>query len=107
MLWRLDKNWKALRSTVPWAKRLPSEYVWDHVRFTTQPIEEPQNRDHLVAIFEMIHAEKTVMFSSDYPHWDNDSPKHGLPRLSPEMAHRIFYRNAAELYDFGRSTSTR
>ncbi|NJK91555.1 MAG: amidohydrolase [Blastochloris sp.] len=100
VLWRLDKNWKALRSSVPWVKKLPSEYVWDHVRFTTQPIEEPANSKHLEAILEMIHAERTVMFSSDYPHWDNDSPRHGLPRLGEDLAQRIFYGNAAELYGF-------
>jgi len=100
VLWRLDKNWKALRSSVPWVKKLPSEYVWDHVRFTTQPIEEPENPRHLEAIFEMIRAEKTVMFSSDYPHWDNDSPSHGLPKLPADLAERIFYGNAAELYNF-------
>lgn len=101
VLWRLDKNWKALRSSVPWVKRLPSEYVWDHVRFTTQPIEEPENPGHLLAILEMIRAERTVMFSSDYPHWDNDSPTHGLPRLPEVLAARIFYETAAECYDFG------
>lgn len=100
VLWRLDKNWKALRSSVPWVKRLPSEYVWDHVRFTTQPIEEPQNPGHLPAILEMIRAERTVMFSSDYPHWDNDSPSHGLPRLSEALAARIFHETAEELYGF-------
>jgi predicted TIM-barrel fold metal-dependent hydrolase len=47
----------------------------------------------------MIHAEKTVMFSSDYPHWDNDSPKHALPKLPPALAERIFFRNAMELYN--------
>jgi predicted TIM-barrel fold metal-dependent hydrolase len=107
VLWRLDKNWKALRSSVPWVKKLPSEYVWDHVRFTTQPIEEPENPAHLLAIFEMIRAEKTVLFSSDYPHWDNDSPSHGLPKLPEAIAERIFHRNAEELYNFGKAASAK
>ncbi len=98
VMWRMDKNWKALRSTVPWLRRLPSEYIVDHIRFTTQPIEEPDSAQQLINLFEMIHAEKTVMFSSDYPHWDNDSPKHGLPRLPPELAERIYHKNAEELY---------
>ncbi len=100
VLWRLDKNWKGLRSQTPWLKKIPSEYVWEHVRLTTQPIEEPENKGHLEAIFEMIKAEKTVMFSSDYPHWDNDSPHHGLPNLPEKLKERIFYENANELYDF-------
>jgi predicted TIM-barrel fold metal-dependent hydrolase len=103
LLWRLDKNWKALRSSVPWVRKLPSEYVWEHVRLTTQPIEEPEHPRHLEAIFEMIHAEKTVMFSSDYPHWDNDSPTHGLPRLAPELTKRIFHQTAEELYGFDQA----
>ena len=40
-LWRLDTNWKACRSEIPWCKQRPSEYVWDHVRFATQPLESP------------------------------------------------------------------
>jgi len=39
VLWRFDKNWKALRMTVPWLDRPPSEIVADHVLFTTHPIE--------------------------------------------------------------------
>jgi len=98
VLWRLDKNWKALRTMTPWVKKLPSEYVWDHIRLTTQPIEEPEKPEHLEMIFDVIHAEKTLMFSSDYPHWDNDSPHHGLPRMSEELSHRVYHRNAEELY---------
>ncbi|PTX99926.1 amidohydrolase [Verrucomicrobia bacterium LW23] len=98
VLWRLDKDWKALRHTLPWIKKLPSEYIIDHVRFTSQPIEEPENHAHFMALMEMIHAEKTLMFSSDYPHWDNDSPAHGLPRLPKKLAERIYHANAEELY---------
>lgn len=103
VLWRLDKNWKALRSSVPWVRRLPSEYAWEHLRFTTQPIEEPEKPEHLLAILEMIHAEKTVLFSSDYPHWDNDSPTHGLPRLPETLTRRILHETAEELYRFQES----
>lgn len=98
LMWRMDKNWKALHSSAPWLKKAPSEYLVEHVRLTTQPIEEPEDPAHLVAILEMMQAEKTVMFSSDYPHWDGDNPKFSLPRLPDEMVERIYYKNAAELY---------
>lgn len=103
VLWRLDKNWKALRSGVPWLKRLPSEYIIDHVRFTSQPIEEPERPEFLPQLFEMIHAEKTLMFSSDYPHWDNDSPRHALPRLPENIMARIMHANAEEIYPFAKA----
>ena len=98
VLWRLDKNWKGLRSSVPWLTRLPSEYAYEHVRFTTQPIEEPERPEHLLALLEAVHAERTVMFSSDYPHWDGDAPGRALPPLPASLGERIFYANAADLY---------
>jgi predicted TIM-barrel fold metal-dependent hydrolase len=95
VMWRLDKNWKALRNETPWVKRRPSEYILDHCRFTTQPIEEPPDPEYLLQIFKMIDAERTVMYSSDYPHWDYDplGPLMGLPE---NLKRRILGETALE-----------
>ncbi len=99
LMWRMDKNYKALRSTTPWLKKLPSEYIRQHVRLTTQPIEEPENDEQILQIFEMIDAKSILMFSSDYPHWDFDNPKMALPPLKGELKERIMAGNAADLYN--------
>jgi uncharacterized protein len=98
LMWRLDKNWKGLKDQAPWLERPPSEYIREHVRFTTQPIEEPEKSDHLLQIFEMMHAEETMLFSSDYPHWDGDSPNYGLPKMTDSLERNIYYKNAKEIY---------
>ena len=50
LCWRMDKHWERMREEVPHVKRPPSEYVREHVWFTTQPIEEPENPQHLADI---------------------------------------------------------
>jgi predicted TIM-barrel fold metal-dependent hydrolase len=98
LLWRMDKNYKALRSVTPWLKRLPSEYIIDHVRLSTQPVEEPPEDSDLHAVYRMLNADKTVVYSSDYPHWDGDPADRILHSLPEPMQHRIFWQNAADLY---------
>lgn len=98
LMWRMDKNYKGLRDQVPWLKRLPSDYIKDHIRLTTQPIEEPQHPEHLNQILEMIGSDKMVMFSSDYPHWDFDNPKLALRTINKELRSKILSDNAIELY---------
>ncbi len=97
-LWRLDQNWRQFRREVPWLQNEPSKYLLEHVRFTTQPEEEPEKPEYLLQILEMMHAERTLIFSTDYPHWDNDVPQHTLRHAPEAMRQRIFYENAAELY---------
>lgn len=98
VMWRLDKNVKGLRDEVPWVRRLPSEYLVDHVRFTTQPMPEPKRRSHLHTLLEIAQAERTLMFSSDYPHWDFDDPRHVLKTLPEQMRQRVASENAIETY---------
>jgi len=98
LLWRLDAEWKALRPEVPWVRKPPSAYLRDHVRVSSQPLERPDNDKHLLQILEMMDAEHILMFASDYPHWDFDSPTHAFPPLPDGLHRRIFRENALEFY---------
>jgi predicted TIM-barrel fold metal-dependent hydrolase len=96
ILWRLDADYKALRKETPWLKRLPSEYAHDHIRLTTQPLEQPRVMEHLWESLADIHADDMLLFSSDYPHWDFDDPS--LLRLPPAWKDKIVDGNARALY---------
>jgi uncharacterized protein len=100
-MWRLDHNYRSLRREVPWVKRMPSEYIREQVRFTTQPMEYSENPDHLYQMFEMIGSEEFLVFSTDYPHWDFDSPQHAFPKSFPkELRRKILAENARNFFDF-------
>lgn len=98
LLWRLDKNWKGLRQTTPWLDRLPSEIVTEHVLMTTQPLEEPENIKHFHAMLEMFEASKMLMFSTDFPHWDGDTPDFAARHFPAELRPRVMSETARELY---------
>ena len=38
------------------------------------------------------------MFSSDYPHWDFDDPRHALTALPTSIRRRVSVDNAVETY---------
>ena len=46
----------------------------------------------------MLDAGRTLLFSSDYPHWDFDDPFAAFKDVPDALKRRIFYENAAELY---------
>jgi uncharacterized protein len=101
--WRLDGAWALLRDEVPHLERAPSEYVRDHVWFTTQPMEEPDDPRDLLRAIEHGQLADRLLFATDYPHWDFDSPTQSLPRaLSKEVRAAILAGNACELYGLPR-----
>jgi predicted TIM-barrel fold metal-dependent hydrolase len=81
LLWRMDANWRALREEAPWVKRAPSEYIFEHVRFTSQPFVEPPDPKQLRQFCEMVNVERVLMFASDYPHYDFDSPLRTIAQI--------------------------
>lgn len=101
LMWRFDYNYASLRREVPWVKRMPSEYIRDHIRLSTQPMEYPDNPEHLYQMFEMIGSDEILVFSTDYPHWDFDSPTRVFPSSFPkDIRRKVLYENARKWYDF-------
>ena len=102
LAWRLDKHWRTLRSETPHLKLLPSEYIRRNVWFTTQPMEEPAVRAHLLDTIEWIGWDR-LLFASDYPHWDFDHPMTAVPVPFTKAQSLAFYRgNAAAVYGHRR-----
>jgi len=98
IMWKMDADWNALRHQTPWVKRPPSEYVVDHIRFASQPVDEPESEEDLATVVSWMHGERTLMFSSDYPHWDFDHPSQSFTKLPPDIRRRIMSENAQEAF---------
>lgn len=54
----------------------------------------------------MVDAGRTVMFSSDYPHWDFDNPRMALAPIRKDLRGRILADNAIELYGLQSAPET-
>jgi len=98
LLWRLDKDWKAVWREVPWLKAKPSEYVYRHFRATTQPAHLPGDADQVREAAEMIRAPEFLMFASDHPHDHGPGADALLAAVDDDGRDAILRRNAAELY---------
>jgi len=101
LLWRFDKDWKGVWREVPWLKRLPSEYVIEHLRFTTAPAHLPDDADAIAQLLEMLPAGKLLTYASDYPHDHGDGLGALLEQLGEEDRKAVLEGNAAALYGLG------
>lgn len=97
--WRLDQSWKKLRAETPYLKKAPSEYIREHFWLSTQPMEEPRQQGHFDQLLEQMDGGRQLMFATDYPHWDFDSPDRALPATLPlETRRNIMAENARQFY---------
>jgi predicted TIM-barrel fold metal-dependent hydrolase len=97
LMWRMDAIYAARRSWVD-IKRKPSDYVKDHIKFTTQPLDYPDDKTELTRAFEWMEADKILLYSSDYPHWTFDDPRWLVKHLPEHFREPIMFRNGIETY---------
>jgi predicted TIM-barrel fold metal-dependent hydrolase len=103
LLWRLDDDFRTGRVERPRTlTRLPSEYVADHVRFTTAHLERPENPDDLVSLLSLVGGERLLLFSTGSVRWDDNLDLGVVDALPAEQRDRVLSGNALELYRLGQ-----
>ncbi|NHN48069.1 amidohydrolase [Halostella sp. JP-L12] len=104
MMFRLNKELSMRRSEAPLLEKQPEEYIRDSYYFATQPLGEPMDPEHMKTMIDMV-GKDSLMFASDYPHWDFDHPTelNGYLRslFSPEDRERVLSGNASEVFGIG------
>lgn len=97
-IWRADKTWKGVRAEVPWVTRAPSDILRDHVRFTVQPIDDPDEAEGLLRLVDHLKSDELFLFSTDYPHWQFDGDVALPPGLPEPLLQKILRDNPLAAY---------
>jgi predicted TIM-barrel fold metal-dependent hydrolase len=96
LMWRMDSTWRYARAGTPWVKKPPTQYVRERIRFGTQPMDDPDPAD-MNDMVRMLGSE-CLMFSTDYPHWDYDTPSRVFQTLPSEDKPAVFRSNAEAVF---------
>jgi uncharacterized protein len=64
-----------------------------------QPLDASPDPRHMLTLMGQLPSDDLLMFSTDYPHWQFDTPEEALPEgLSPEQRRGILSENARTFY---------
>ncbi|MGY4688616.1 amidohydrolase family protein [Salibacterium sp. K-3] len=98
LMGKMDQQHTDLRHEVPWVQRKPSDIVRENMLFTTQPLESMKKKEFM-QIVDQMGSDEIISFSTDYPHWDYDSPVEALPpNLDADFKQKLFTENARKFY---------
>jgi len=104
VMMRLNREYGMRRSEAPLLKKSPEEYIRDSFYFSTQPIGEPLDKRHMRKIIEIVGTD-SLIFSSDYPHWDFDNPsevdRHLRRQFSEEELEQVLFETPNEAWNLG------
>jgi hypothetical protein len=101
MMFRFNKEYAMRRSEAPLLERTPEEHVRESCYFSSQPVGEPNDPEHLASVIETLGPER-LMLATDFPHWDFDHPdaldEHVRRYFSDAERERVLGGTAAEAF---------
>jgi predicted TIM-barrel fold metal-dependent hydrolase len=97
-MWRMDCFGRPHLEQTPWAPNMPSDYLPGHVYFVQGSLDGPVDADFAGDWFDFTGKSDMTMYGSSYPHWHNYGPT-APASFTAEQRDKLFWRNAAELYD--------
>lgn len=102
MMYRLNKEFAMRQSEVPLMEEQPEAYIRDCYYFASQPIGEPMDSGDIQTIIDLVGTD-SILFASDYPHWDFDHPteldNHLRMWFDEDQRRKVLHENAAEIFD--------
>jgi predicted TIM-barrel fold metal-dependent hydrolase len=109
LMWRLDRNYKELKAESPWVKKLPSEYLMEHVWIGSHPLEQGFRRNGS-DVAELLEAtpglEDRLIFCSDYPHMNYDDAAFVSGRLPAGWHRKVMLENTCILHNWEAPAET-
>lgn len=101
LMFRLNKEIRMRKQEAPLLRRKPETYIREKFYFASQPLGEPINQAHLQSIIDIIGVD-SLLFASDYPHWDFDHPrelnKSLASKFTPEDRSKVLHENAESVF---------
>lgn len=101
---RFDHDYMGAKWDAPMLEKRPSEYLKDQFYVTSQPVEGLDDPAYLTETIRHFEGENSLMFSSDYPHFDFDNTGELLKMLrsefSTEEIQNIYGKTAERVYAF-------
>ncbi len=97
-MWRFSKFWRGVRLEVPWVDRPPMEILRDHIRFTMQPFDAPNEPSLIERILDQLPSQEMLLFSSDFPHWQYDGDAMLPSGIDASLARKIMIDNPLATY---------
>lgn len=96
--WKFNKTWRGVRMEVPWVTKPPFDVIRDHVRFTLQPVDAPNDETTLNDAIAQLGSDALLLFSSDFPHWQFDADEVLPEGLSDQLLKKILIDNPLATY---------
>lgn len=98
-LYRLDTEYVSRRNEAPHLTKRPSAYVRDRFFVSMQPIEDFQDSRDIECMVRLAGGWDSILFATDWPHWDFDSPVVVQETVPPEHHAKVYHENAQEVFD--------
>lgn len=98
-MWRLNKFWRGLRFEVPWVKQAPLDIVRQHVRFSIQPFDAPDDPKIVERLMGHFNSDEMFLYASDFPHWHFDGNDPMPPAIPAAIRHKIMVDNPLASYE--------
>lgn len=104
-MWRMDCFGRPHLEQTPWAPKMPSDYLPEHVYFVQGVYDGPGDTEFAGEWFGFTGKQDMVMYGSSYPHFTLNEAK-APAAFTAEQRDKLLWRNAAELYGITIPTQT-